>query len=402
MALTSLKNVRALVLRIFLGQALSFFISMTGLWSTLLVNNSVSYPIFQSLTSYLFIFVIYFPAFIILKIKYRNQKFVNFRFLSRWWKYAILGLIDLEANYAVISAYNYTNLASVQLLNCFTLPCVLVLSYLILRMKFALTHIFGCIVAICGLALLVVLDADGLSHSSGGTNQVIGDLLCLLGSFLYALNNVTTEWFIKPPKTHPSISNEPPSTATHSGSDQFQDDTVYSSRAIEEHQYQESLPQNENEEHSDVPVFVPIVEYLALMSFFALIFSIIHFFAVEWKDFYSERKNWTGNDYVYQVMFGVTMLGVYTAMPSIFLLASAAFANISLLSASVYAIIWNSSVFHIYPTPFFVVSYIIIFIGILLYNITDIFKKTFSKRWNYPCQTLEKSDKRSNINDNSR
>lgn len=32
----------------------------------------------------------------------------------RWWKYMILGVIDIEANYLVIKAYQYTTLTSVQ------------------------------------------------------------------------------------------------------------------------------------------------------------------------------------------------------------------------------------------------------------------------------------------------
>ena len=33
---------------------------------------------------------------------------------QNWWKYAILGVIDVEANFLVILAYKYTNLTSVQ------------------------------------------------------------------------------------------------------------------------------------------------------------------------------------------------------------------------------------------------------------------------------------------------
>lgn len=33
---------------------------------------------------------------------------------QRWWKYMILGLIDIEANYLVLKAYQYTTLSSVQ------------------------------------------------------------------------------------------------------------------------------------------------------------------------------------------------------------------------------------------------------------------------------------------------
>lgn len=37
---------------------------------------------------------------------------------QRWWKYMILGLIDIEANYLVLKAYQYTTLSSVQVGVC--------------------------------------------------------------------------------------------------------------------------------------------------------------------------------------------------------------------------------------------------------------------------------------------
>jgi len=33
---------------------------------------------------------------------------------EKWWKYAILGVLDVEANDMVILAYKYTTLASIQ------------------------------------------------------------------------------------------------------------------------------------------------------------------------------------------------------------------------------------------------------------------------------------------------
>lgn len=33
---------------------------------------------------------------------------------QRWWKYLILGLVDVEANYAVVKAYQYTTITSIQ------------------------------------------------------------------------------------------------------------------------------------------------------------------------------------------------------------------------------------------------------------------------------------------------
>lgn len=41
-----------------------------------------------------------------------------FRFVTvlkyNWWKYIILGVMDVEANFLIVLAYRYTNLTSVQ------------------------------------------------------------------------------------------------------------------------------------------------------------------------------------------------------------------------------------------------------------------------------------------------
>ena len=31
-----------------------------------------------------------------------------------WWKYLILGVVDVEANFLIVLAYRYTNLTSIQ------------------------------------------------------------------------------------------------------------------------------------------------------------------------------------------------------------------------------------------------------------------------------------------------
>lgn len=35
---------------------------------------------------------------------------------TKWWKYLIMGLADVEANYAVVKAYQFTSLTSIQVL----------------------------------------------------------------------------------------------------------------------------------------------------------------------------------------------------------------------------------------------------------------------------------------------
>lgn len=33
---------------------------------------------------------------------------------TKWWKYLLMGLADVEANYTVVMAYRYTTLTSIQ------------------------------------------------------------------------------------------------------------------------------------------------------------------------------------------------------------------------------------------------------------------------------------------------
>lgn len=379
--------------RIFLGQVVAFLNSLTGVATTELGNNNASYSVLQCLTSYLFILAFYGPGFLFLLYKFRHRKFSDFKFFDMWWKYAILAFVDLEANYVVVLAYQYTNMMSAQLLGCFTVPCVLVLSFFILKMKFALTHIAGGVIAIGGLVFLIALDADGLSRNqSGGSKEVLGDILCLISSALYATSNVLTELFVKPSKQANLFAR----CRKPDGESTVSDGTP----ALQQAEGGEPVDQIDADMELDaaenapkVPVYIPVVENLALMSLFASVFATIQFFAAEWKTFKPNRSSWSNRDWLFQMVFGVSMLLLYTLMPILFIVSSAAFANISLLTANIYGIIWNVTIFKIYPTKLFFVSYIIIVVGILLYNLTDVIRFPLCARWNYPCGDPFKDDK---------
>ena len=59
------------------------------------------------------------------------------------WAYALLALLDVEANALLVAAYRYTSLTSVTLLDCFTIPCALALSALVLRARYRPGHYAG-------------------------------------------------------------------------------------------------------------------------------------------------------------------------------------------------------------------------------------------------------------------
>ncbi|CCD11644.1 unnamed protein product [Trypanosoma congolense IL3000] len=374
-----------LPLHVLFGQLVALVNSFTGVSTTKLIINEASYPILQSLTAYSFIFTVYGPIFILIYHRHKHEKFRNFSFLWRPWKYIFLGLVDSQANFVIVKAFQYTDLVSAQLLTCFSIPCVLVLSYFILKTRYTFTHIAGCVIALGGLLLLVLLDADGVSRTESGPNVVKGDLLGIVAATLYAVSNVLTEYFIKPKAMRPQADLSSEHTAHQ---DEVMERPVASrdddsSASVLCDNASDNARAHENEGRN-VPALFPMIENVCCMSGFAVIITVIQFFALEWSTFSSRTRPWTSEDWIYQMLFGFTMLLVYTGIPALFLFKSATFANISLLATSVYGIIWNVTIFHVYPTPIFFAAFLLIITGVLIYAFSDLHWSWCPEK-NYPC-----------------
>ncbi|CAL8097716.1 unnamed protein product [Orchesella dallaii] len=115
----------------------------------------------------------------------------------RGWKYFLLAVADAEANYLVVKAYQYTTLTSVQLLDCFTIPTVLLLSCILLGVRYRACHLIGVIVCLLGVCCLVWADTQEGIPFGQGSERLLGDLLCLSGAFLYGVSNVAQEFLVK-------------------------------------------------------------------------------------------------------------------------------------------------------------------------------------------------------------
>ncbi|KAG2387876.1 hypothetical protein C9374_001470 [Naegleria lovaniensis] len=138
--------------------------------------------------------------------KYVKRCFTFTRWNMKPWKYFFFALADVEANFFVVKAYQYTTITSVMLLDCFTIPCVMILSALFLNRSYRWTHIVGVLICLGGLALLVL--SDYLSHiekqqDENSSNDrpwyhvLIGDAFCIIGSACYAISNVAQEYAVK-------------------------------------------------------------------------------------------------------------------------------------------------------------------------------------------------------------
>ena len=125
-------------------------------------NYSVAIPTTQSFLNYVLL-TGYFGAII-----YHRQVVEVFK--ARWWVYLLVALVDVEANFLVVKAYQYTTITSIMLIDCFAIPTVMLLSYFFLKVRYGKFHYFGVFLCLVGLSCLVISDVlTGKNGNQEGT-----------------------------------------------------------------------------------------------------------------------------------------------------------------------------------------------------------------------------------------
>ncbi|KAJ0093209.1 hypothetical protein Patl1_26265 [Pistacia atlantica] len=169
-----------------LGQFLSLLITSTGFASSELARKGINAPTSQSFLNYVLL-AIFYGSYML----YRRQSLK-----AKWYYYLILGVVDVEANFLVVKAYQYTSLTSVMLLDCWSIPSVMVLTWLFLKTKYRFKKITGVVVCVAGLVLVVFSDVHA-GDRTDGSNPRLGDALVIAGATLYAISNVSEEYLVK-------------------------------------------------------------------------------------------------------------------------------------------------------------------------------------------------------------
>ncbi|XP_011628665.2 solute carrier family 35 member F1 isoform X2 [Amborella trichopoda] len=169
-----------------LGQFLSLLITSTGFSSSQLSRRGINAPTSQSFLNYVLLAVVYGGIMI------HRQRGL----LAKWYYYLMLAVVDVEANYLVVKAYQYTSITSVMLLDCWTIPCVIFLTWMFLKTKYRYKKLLGVAICVGGLVLVIFSDVHA-GDRAGGSHPVKGDMLVIGGSMLYAISNVGEEFFVK-------------------------------------------------------------------------------------------------------------------------------------------------------------------------------------------------------------
>lgn len=166
------------------GQLISILLALTGFISTNLAERGFLFPVFQS-TGFYFILSLFLLT-------------LPFPLGMPVYLYMVLAVLDVEANFLAVKAYQYTDVTSVLLLNSLTIPWVALLSFFVLNRRYTKRQLISIVVCICGLGLVVGSDtARGRWDGSNASSAWVGDLLCVGSSLLYALQNVLQEYMLK-------------------------------------------------------------------------------------------------------------------------------------------------------------------------------------------------------------
>jgi solute carrier family 35 protein F1/2 len=238
------------------------------------------------------------------------------------WKYVILSFMDVEGNYFTVLAYRYTNLLSAQLLNFWSIICVVIVSFTLLKVRYKWAQIAGIIVCCGGMGLL--LGSDHISSNNGfyTPTQVKGDLFGLAGATFYGLSNVFEEWFV-------------------------------SKR--------------------------PMYEVLGMMGLFGIIINGATAGIFDHGSF--AGATWDGAVGGYIVGYTLALFIFYTMAPVILRMASAAFFDISLLTGNFWGVIigikvFGYSIYYLYP-----IAFVMIIIGLVIYFLAGSMLGDSKKPW---------------------
>ncbi|KAL3605360.1 hypothetical protein FPOAC2_00304 [Fusarium poae] len=233
-----------------------------------------------------------------------------------------MAFLDVEGNYFTVLAYRYTNVLSAQLINFWAIVCVVVISFFLLKVRYRVFQIIGILVCCGGMGILIGSDHITGSNGGNGLDMVKGDLFALLGATLYGTTNVFEEWLV--------------------------------SRA---HLY----------------------HVLSFLGLFGMCINGVQAAIFDRESF--DNATWNGKVIGWIVGYTLCLNLFYILVPIMLRMGSAAFLNISLLTANFWGVIIGIRVFGYTIHFLYPIAFVLIIIGQLVYFVTGSMLSDSKKPW---------------------
>lgn len=294
---------RRFVLSLLAGQVVSLCITCTNVTTEELTTGNWQLPTTQTFFLYLSIFTIYTP-YTIYQYGFKGW----FKLIYKdGWMYIILAVCDVEGNFLVVKAYQYTNLLSCMLLDAWAIPVCMFFLYVYMRTRFHWTQILGALICVLGLGLLV--GADQLTKKDwAAVDKGKGDAFMILGSTLYGFTNATEEFFVRRR---------------------------------------------------------PLYEVVGQLGMWGVIISGIQASSIEHHKM--KEVTWSGRNIGLLFAYTAAMFILYTVAPLLYRLASSAYFNLSLLSSDFYGLLFGLFLFQFQPYWLYFPSFSVVILGLIVY-----------------------------------
>ncbi|KAM5348978.1 hypothetical protein ACJ41O_008801 [Fusarium nematophilum] len=301
-----------------LGQVLALCITSTNTFTSFLAEEGTNIPAFQTVFNYILMFLIYTTVFM---IKDGPREWIRVAWTDGW-KYFIMAFLDVQGNYFTVLAYRYTNILSAQLINFWAIVCVVVISFFLLKVRYKIFQIAGILVCCGGMGILIA--SDHITGSNGGEalDAVKGDLFALLGATLYGTTNVFEEWLVS--KAH-------------------------------------------------------LYHVLSFLGLFGMCINAVQAAIFDRKSF--DNATWNGDVIGWIIGFTLCLNLFYALVPLMLRMGSAAFLNISLLTANFWGVIIGTRVFGYKVHFLYPIAFVLIIIGQIAYFVTGSVLSDSRKPW---------------------
>ncbi|KAM0903977.1 hypothetical protein ACQ4PT_018319 [Festuca glaucescens] len=181
------KDAWGLLLVLFLGQLVAFSMAAASFASSLVANLGVDAPLTQSFFAYLLLALVYGPILLSRRQKLRIP----------WYWYLALAFVDVQGNYLVVKAYQYSSITSVTLLDCWTVVWVIILTWYALGTRYSFWQFLGAGTCVAGLGLVLLSDAKSPDEQDPSKIPLLGDTLVIAGTVFFAFSNVGQEYCVK-------------------------------------------------------------------------------------------------------------------------------------------------------------------------------------------------------------
>jgi len=223
------------------------------------------------------------------------------------WKYFILAACDVEGNFLVVRAFQYTNLLSCMLLDAWAIPSCVFFSWVFMRVRYTWAQLAGILICVGGLGMLV--GADHLTDKDWtALDKVKGDLFMLAGATLYGFTNAAEEFFVRQS---------------------------------------------------------PLYEVVGQLGMWGTLINGIQAAGLEHKAM--TQATWNGAVGGLLVAYTAAMFILYTTAPLLYRLASSVYFNLSLLSSDFFGLLFGLFLYHYAPFWLYFVAFAVVILGLIVY-----------------------------------